>query len=311
MRIAFFNTLFEAAKKDSRIILLTGDLGYSVFEPLAAALPRQFLNMGVAEQNMAGVAAGLAMEGYIPVVYSIVPFVVMRNFEQIRNDICYQNLNVKIVGVGAGFSYAAYGRTHHGLEDIGILRTMPNLTIFAPGDPVEVTWVTQAALVHRGPVYIRLGKAGEPVVHINPPRFQIGHGIVVYEGKDATLFATSTMLARGLEVVGELAKQNIRIRLVSMHTIRPLDHRIIIESAKKTQALFTLEEHSIIGGLGSAVAEVVAETGLRVLFKRIGASDHFTRVMGRQEFMRRANGLTVRQIIGTIQTTLKARHPLT
>ena len=259
MRIAFINTLSEIARQDKRVILLTGDLGFSVFEKYIEELPRQFLNMGVAEQNMTGVAAGLAMEGKIPIIYSIVPFATMRNFEQIRNDICYQNLNVKIVGVGAGFSYGPYGHTHHGLEDIGILRTLPNLVILAPGDPLEVKLATQAMLKHKGPVYLRLGKAGEPNVHEKLLQFKIGKGIIIIKGNDITLVATSTMLYRGCEVVKELEKKGIKTRLVSMHTIKPVDTELIHDSAQKTKAIFTLEEHSLIGGLGSAVAEVLAE----------------------------------------------------
>ena len=258
--------------------------------------------MGVAEQNMAGVAAGLAMEGYTPIIYSIVPFTTMRNFEQVRNDICYQNLNVKIVGVGAGFSYGPYGHTHHGLEDIGILRTLPNLTIVAPGDPVETELATRAMMKHTGPVYVRLGKAGEPTIHAKHPNFTIGKGIVVSDGHDVTIVATSTLLERAMAVSDILAKKmGIQARVVSMPTIKPLDERLIMESAKKTRVLVTLEEHSIIGGLGSAVSEVIAESGYPCIFKRIAVPDRFTKVIGLQEYMRKANGLSEAQITSVIK----------
>ncbi len=300
MRITFVNTLFEMAKKDKRIMLLTGDLGFSVFEQYIKELPKQYLNMGVAEQNMTGVAAGMAMEGKIPFIYSIVPFVTMRNFEQIRNDICYQNLNVKIVGVGAGFSYGPYAHTHHGLEDIGILRTLANLIILCPGDPIEVALATKAMLNHIGPVYLRLGRAGEPNIHKAMPSFKIGKGILIEDGKDITIIGTSTLLQRAWEVVSSLKEKGLSIRLISMHTIKPLDTQIILESARKTPAIFTLEEHSIIGGLGSAVAEVLVENRANVIFKRIGVPDRFSKVIGSQEYMRRANGLSAEQIIETI-----------
>lgn len=301
MRTAFINNLFEIAKKDKRIILLTGDLGFSVFETYGETLPQQFLNMGVAEQNMAGVAAGMAMEGRIPIVYSIVPFTTMRNFEQIRNDICYQNLNVKIVGVGAGFSYGPYGHTHHGLEDIGILRTLANLCILTPGDPTEVGLATKAMLEYKGPVYLRLGKAGEPNVHTKKAiHFKIGKGILIEDGNDLTILGTSTLLYRALEVTNELKKKGLSVRFISMSTIKPLDEKIILDSAKKTRAIFTLEEHSVIGGLGSAVAEVLAEAGTNVAFKRIGVPDRFTKVIGYQEYMRNANNLSITQIVKTI-----------
>jgi len=305
MRIAFINTLFEMAKKDNRMMLLTGDLGFSVFEKYIEELPKQYLNMGVAEQNMTGVAAGMAMEGKIPLIYSIVPFVTMRNFEQIRNDICYQNLNVKIVGVGAGFSYGPYAHTHHGLEDIGILRTLANLIILCPGDPIEVALATNAMLNHIGPVYLRLGKAGESNIHKTIPNFKIGKGILIEDGKDLTIIGTSTLLQRAWEVASSLKEKGLLVRLISMHTIKPLDTQIIFESAKKTPAIFALEEHSIIGGLGSAIAEVLAENRTNVIFKRIGVPDRFTKVIGSQEFMRRANGLSVEQIVNTILERLK------
>ena len=297
MRTTFAKTLLALAQKDKRIVLLTGDLGYSVFEPFQGELPKQYLNMGVAEQNMAGVAAGMAMEGMRPVIYSIVPFATMRNFEQIRNDICYQNLNVKIVGVGAGFSYGPYGHTHHGLEDIGMLRTLPNLVILTPGDPVEVALATRAMMRHKGPVYLRVGKAGEPVLHKKKPAFAIGKGIVMREGSAVTIIATSTLLSRALEVA-----EVLDARVVSMPTIKPLDEKRVIASAQKTNVVVTLEEHSVIGGLGSAVSEVIAESGLPVRFKRIGVPDRFTKGIGLQEYMRRANGLSVDQIVSTIRT---------
>lgn len=305
MRIAFVKTLHELAKKNKDIMLITGDLGFSVFENYIQKLPRQYLNAGVAEQNMTGLAAGLAMEGKIPFIYSIVPFVTMRNFEQIRNDICYQNLNVKIVGIGAGFSYGSYGHTHHGLEDVGALRTLANLTIFCPGDPVEVEFVTRQALKIKGPVYIRLGKAGEPVIHDAGSKLEMGKGAIVTDGKDLTVIVTSTMLYRALEVSKILAKKGLSVRVVSMHTIKPFDSDLVISSAKKTRAIFSLEEHSIIGGLGSAVSEVLAENSINTKFKRLGVPDRFTKVIGNQEFMRKANNLSVDQIADTILRFIK------
>ena len=304
MRIAFVNTLQELAKKNKNIMLLTGDLGYSVFERYIKLFPKQFINIGVAEQNMTGVAAGMAMEGRIPVIYSIVPFATMRNFEQIRNDICYQNLNVKIIGVGAGFSYGSYGHTHHGLEDIGILRTLANLTIICPGDPIETELAVKKAIEIKGPVYIRLGRAGEAIVHDKRPKFSVGKGLIIKEGKDITIVATGTMLHTGLEVSKELKNKGISVRLISMHTIKPFDSEAIIDSAKKTKAIFSLEEHSIIGGLGSAVSEVLAENNINTVFKRLGVSDRFTKEIGDQEYMRKVNGLSIGSIVEVILKSL-------
>ena len=304
MRIAFVNTLQELAKKNKNIMLLTGDLGYSVFERYIKLFPKQFINMGVAEQNMTGVAAGLAIENKTPFIYSIVPFITMRNFEQIRNDICYQNLNVKIIGVGAGFSYGPYGHTHHGLEDIGILRTLANLTIICPGDPIETELAVKKAIEIKGPVYIRLGRAGEAIVHDKRPKFSVGKGLIIKEGKDITIVATGTMLHTGLEVSKELKNKGISVRLISMHTIKPFDSEAIIDSAKKTKAIFSLEEHSIIGGLGSAVSEVLAENKISTRFKRLGVPDRFTKEIGDQEYMRKVNGLSIGSIVEVILKSL-------
>jgi transketolase len=305
MRTAFIQTLLKHAKRDPHIMLLTGDLGFSVFETYQKELPRQYINMGVAEQNMTGVAAGMATEGLRPIIYSIVPFVTMRNFEQIRNDICYQNLNVKIVGVGAGYSYGTYGHSHYGLEDIGILRTIPNLVILAPGDPLETTRATTLMLRHKGPVYLRLGKAGEPIIHKRAPNFKIGKGIVLEEGRDVTIIATSTMLEQAVLVAQSLS--TCSVRLVSMPSIKPLDRALIRESARKTRAIVTIEEHSIIGGLGSTVAEVLAEERLSVAFARIGTHDQFVKTGGLREYMRSLHGLTVKQITGAIRKLLKQK----
>jgi transketolase len=304
MRTAFVKTLYKIAKKNNKVVLITGDLGFSIFEEFKKDFPKQYLNAGVAEQNMTGVAAGMAMEDKIPFIYSIVPFVTMRNFEQIRNDLCYQNLNVKLIGVGSGFSYGPYGHTHHGLEDIGILRTLANITIICPGDPIETELAVLSSMKIKTPVYIRLGRAGEPYVYSKKPDFKIGKGIVVTEGKDITIFTTGTMLFRGMEVVRKLKEKKISSRLISMHTIKPIDKDIVINSINSTKAMFSLEEHSIIGGLGSAISEIVAEEGVETKFKRIGVPDRFTKVIGDQEYMRRANNLSVDEIVRTISEHL-------
>ncbi|MBI5613799.1 hypothetical protein HY947_02655 [Candidatus Gottesmanbacteria bacterium] len=291
MRNTFAKVLLEEAKKNKKVIFLTGDLGFSVFEDFQKECPDQFINAGVAEQNMTGVAAGLAMEGMIPIIYSIIPFVTMRNFEQIRNDICYQNLNVKIVAVGAGFSYGPYGHTHHGLEDIGIMRTLPGLTILAPGDPTEARLATEAMFKYVGPTYLRLGKGGEPIVHEAEPLFTIGKAIELSKGRDITIVTTSNMLSRGNEVRLDLETKGYSVGLVSMHTIKPLDVSFILRLSNSCRAIFTIEEHSIIGGLGSSVAEVLAEQNNTVIFKRFGVSDRFTKVNGSRTYLQKANGL--------------------
>lgn len=307
MRAAFTKTLLEAAKKDKRIVLLTADLGFSVLEEFIGSLPNQFINAGVAEQNMTGMASGLAIEGYIPFIYSIIPFITMRNFEQIRNDICYQHLNVKVVGVGAGFSYGSYGHTHHALEDIGIMRMLPEMTIVAPADTIKARLATVAILALHGPCYLRIGKAGEPVLYEKDPDFHIGKGIVLTEGKDVTLVATSTMVSRAVEVSKFLERRKISVRVISMHTLKPIDENLIVKSARNTKVLVTLEEHSVIGGLGSIVSEVLIGSHLVIPFHKIAVPDRFTKEIGSQEYMRGKNGLGKKQIVDTIQSLLAHR----
>lgn len=305
MRNTFVRTLHELASKDKRILLLTADLGFSVFEEFMETLPSQYFNMGIAEQNMAGVAAGLAMEGYIPVIYSIVPFATMRNFEQIRNDIAYQKLNVKIVGVGAGFAYGPYGHTHHGIEDIAVMRSIPEMTVIAPGDPVETKLATIAMMSYVGAVYLRLGKTGEPVLHRHEPDFSIGKAIILSKGTDITLVGTSTMLDTTMKVCTKLQADGVSVRVLSMHTVKPIDTHAIRESIDRTGVIVTIEEHGKIGGLGSAVSEVIAEYGKPSKFMRFAIPDHFTKVIGNQEYMRHANGLSVDDIYTAVNKYLR------
>src|SRR5260370_5765307 len=221
MRTSFIDTLCAQAAADERIWLLTGDLGYSVLERFADTFPNRYVNVGVAEQNLAGVAAGLARCGKIPFIYSIANFPTLRCLEQIRNDICYHEGNVKIVAVGGGLTYGAQGYTHHGVEDLAILRALPGMTVLAPGDPVETRLATKAVLDWPGPCYLRLGKAKEPVVHQTEPAFEIGRAITVRTGWDVTLISTGGMLHETLEVANRLKQQGIAGRALSRPTVKP------------------------------------------------------------------------------------------
>lgn len=303
MRVAFVETLEKQASKNKDIILISGDLGFSVLDNYISKFPRQYLNAGVSEQNMTGVAAGMAMEGKIPIIYSIVPFATMRNFEQIKNDICYQNLNVKIIGIGSGFSYGPYGHTHYSLEDVGILRTIPGITIFSPGDPIETELVTREALKIKGPVYIRLGKA-DGAVHDKKFALKTGQGIVVRGGKDIVIFATGIMLFRAIEV-SRILEKNYSVLIVSMPWIKPLDKKIVLENVKNKKYVFSLEEHFVTGGLGSVIAEILSESKVSLVFKRIGVPDVFSKTTGDQEYMRKINGLSLDQIVSTIKKTIR------
>jgi transketolase len=257
MRNAFVETLYELAEQDDRIWLLTGDLGFSVLERFARRFPKRYVNMGVAEQNMTGVASGLALEGNIVFTYSIANFPVMRCLEQVRNDVCYHNLNVKIVAVGGGVAYGAAGYTHHAVEDLAVMRAMPHMIVLAPGDPVEVRLATRAVANWAGPCYLRLGKGGEPLVHETAPAFQIGKALVVREGTDVTLVSTGAILGEVMKAAALLAPQ-IQVGVLSMPTVKPLDHNAIIKAASQAKLVVTVEEHSAVGGLGNAVAEVLS-----------------------------------------------------
>ena len=267
MRNTFVSTLCELAERDERVWLLCGDLGYSVLEKFSARFPDRYVNVGVAEQNMTGVAAGLALAGKVVFTYSIANFPIMRCLEQVRNDICYHRLNVKIVAVGCGLPYGTHGYTHHGVEDVAVMRALPNMTVVAPGDPIEARLATRALVEHDGPGYLRLGKGGEAAVHVDDPAFQIGRAIPIRAGDDVTLIAAGAILAETVRAADLLAERGIRAGVVSMPTIAPLDAAAVLEAAARTRWIVTVEEHSVTGGLGSAVAEVLAEapaTGARL-----------------------------------------------
>lgn len=290
MRTAFVKTLEKLASNDKRIFLIVGDLGFGVTNNFSDNLPKQFLNSGIAEQNMTGIAAGMAMTGKTVITYSIANFPTIRPYEQIRNDVCYHNADVKIVAVGGGFCYGALGPTHFATEDLAVMRALPNITVLAPGDPWEASAATEAMINHKGPVYLRLGRAGEPFVHNCEVDFKIGKAIIIKDGRDVTILAIGGMVYNSLKAVEILENKGISVRLISIGTLKPLDENCILESAINTKAIITVEEHSIIGGLGSAVAEVLCESGINIPFKRLGVPSEFPEKVGDQEwFLSRYN----------------------
>ncbi|MEC0370786.1 transketolase family protein [Paenibacillus chibensis] len=286
MRTTFIQSLIEEAEKDERIFLITPDMGYSILEEFQDKFPDRFLNVGIAEQNAVGVAAGLALSGKVVYIYSIIPFVTMRCFEQVRVDLAYMNTNVRLVGVGAGLSYGPAGTTHHAIEDIAIMRSLPNMTVCCPGDPVEVREIVKQSVKYNGPMFIRLGKNGEPNIHSDNTPIEIGKAIKVTQGNDVVLITTSNMLEQGRLLVEEWAKKGKHVRLISMPTIKPFDKECILELIAENIPIYTLEEHNVIGGLGTAVAEVIAESGIGVKFKRIGIPDTYTHMVGSQHYLR-------------------------
>jgi len=307
MRNALVRALETAARSDPRLVLLTGDLGYKIFDAFAAEFPGRFLNVGVAEANLVGVAAGLALGGMRPFTYSIAPFATLRCLEQIRNDVCYHNLPVTIVGVGGGYSYGHNGPTHHALEDIAVMRVLPNMTVVCPGDPLETELSVAAAAAYGRPLYLRIGRAGDTSVHSAPPKFRIGESITIREGRDCTLISTGGILPVALEASRCLAGKGISCRVVNMHTVKPLDDAALRKSWRDTGAIFTVEEHSRIGGLGSAIAEWAVANDHPAPRQSFAAEDCFASVSGSQNYLRGRNGLTAEYIAGAIAVKLEKR----
>jgi transketolase len=308
VRTAFIHQLCALADVDERIWLLCGDLGYSVLEAFADRFPSRYLNAGVAEQNMTGIAAGLALSGKIVFTYSIANFPTMRCLEQVRNDVCYHNLNVKIVAVGGGLAYGSHGYTHHGVEDLAVMSAMPNLTIAAPADPIEVRAITSILASHSGPAYLSLGKAGEPVLLAADTKVELGKSIQVSTGSDLTIISIGGMLGTVLKANEELRRRGIHPRILSMPFLAPLDAAAILDAADETGAILTVEEHGP-GGLGTAVAETLAMRGRAVLFQPLRLARSPIKVAGSQERLRAAQGLSIEGIVQASEMLCRAPSP--
>src|SRR5260221_640984 len=300
MRAAFVRGLTEAARRDPRVMLLTSDLGYKIFDAFAGEFSGRFINVGVAEANMIGVAAGLALGGMRPFAYSIAPFATLRCLEQIRNDVCYHNLPVTVVGVGGGYSYGPNGPTHHALEDIAVMRALPNMAVVCSGDPVETELAIIEAAARGGPAYLRIGRAGDPIVHRAPPRFRIGQAITIRAGRDCTLISTGNILPVALEAADHLRAGSISCGVLNMHTVKPLDEAALHVCSRETRALFTIEEHSRIGGLGSAAAGGWAAPPILCPLRSFGADDAVAPLTRSPSYLRAKNGLTARHVSETI-----------
>lgn len=271
MRNAFVHALCEAAEHDERIWLLCADLGYSVLEPFIEKFPDRYVNVGIAEQNMIGVAAGLAMAGKTVFVYSIVNFATFRCLEQIRNDACYHALPVKVVSVGAGFSYGPQGYTHHGLEDIAITRVLPGMNVMVPADHWETRAITGLLAGSSGPAYLRLGRANEPAVHSEVPVWEAGRPLVVKRGNDILIIGSGPILA---EVIAAAERvPTISSEIWSLPQIKPLPVKAVEDAARRFSLIVTVEEGRIDGGMGSAIAEIVAGLGTGTRVARRGVDD--------------------------------------
>lgn len=292
MRDVFIERLTALAASNPRIFLITGDLGFGVLTDFAKKFPSQFLNVGIAEQNMIGVATGLALEGRTVFVYSIGNFPTLRCLEQIRNDACYHNANVKIVLIGGGFSYGGLGMSHHATEDLAIMRVLPNMTVVVPGDAWEAAEATSAIAMHPGVCYLRLDKSKAPITHRPEEAFELGKIRVVRDGSDVTLVCCGGILATVLKAAETLAEHGVSCRVLSMHTLKPFDHVSLVRLTRDTPVVVTVEEHAINGGLGGAVAESLMEAGIHPKrFLRIGLNDTYSAIVGSQEYLRKQYGM--------------------
>lgn len=305
MRNAFISALYDLAKQDERILALVADNGALVYDQYRLKFPNRFFNFGIAEANMISVAAGLASCGKIPFAYTISSFLTMRAFEQIRNDVCLQQMNVKLVGIGAGFVYSNLGPTHQSIEDIALMSALPNMTVISPADPMEANKATFASVQIDGPVYLRLATGGSPEIYKEDYEFTVGQGVTLKEGNDIAIIATGGIIHEVQQAVAELKKTGISVRLINIHTIKPIDEEIILKAAQETKAILTVEEHSISGGLGSAVAEVIIENHrLPVKFKRLGLNDVFPMGYGTYQEMKEINGLSKDDISRAVKDLL-------
>jgi len=308
MRISFFNSLFELAKQDKSIVIATADMGFNLLERFRDELPSQYVNCGIAEANTVTMSAGMALLGKKVFAYSIVPFMTFRCFEQTRVDVCYQDADVKLIGVGGGLDYAQSGTSHHSIEDISVMRSLPNMSVVCPGDPLEAAALPEILVKMGRPAYVRLGRGKEPVVHKQKPPMAVGKGIGVFNASakaDIVVFSTGNMLHNALQAVEALHSHGLKIKLFSMPWIKPIDAPLIISEAKGCGLVVTVEEHIKTGGLRSAVIEVLSEERINTPVNSISLPDAFQKVTGSQEYLRKLNGLDVDSIIKTIQSTEK------
>ena len=298
MRDHFIKRLSELAEHDFRIMLVTGDLGFGVFDEYRRRFPGQFINAGVAEQNMTGIATGMAMEGRVVFTYSIANFPTLRCLEQIRNDACYHGANVKVVSIGGGFSYGALGISHHATEDLAIMRSLPDITVVSPCGYWETIEATEAIVNMPGTCYLRLDKsAGDDAPLDKEEKFEIGKARVLREGSDCAIIVTGGILGEVWQAAELLEKKGISARIVSMHTIKPLDREAILQTCQDVGVIVTVEEHTVYGGLGGAVAEALLDNGvLPSAFLCIGLEAGFSSIVGSQQYLRKRYGLDAESI---------------
>lgn len=301
MKATFINTITEMMDTHEDTITITADMGFSVFEELQKRHPKRFINTGVTEQASVSIAAGLASSGYTVFFYAQAAFATMRCFEQLHLDVAYSNLNIKIIGVNAGVSLNQLGVSHFALEDVGIVRTLPNMTIFTPSNVHEMQWAMRESYRIKGPTYLRYSKLDDLHEKGTYPRLAVGKPVIIKEGMDAVLLVSGGIMRIAKQAIELLEKENISIALYSIPTIKPLDAKQILKICSTNKAVFTLEEHSVIGGLGSTIAEILSEVPNTPRLKRFGIYDKFIDVAGSTEYLLGLSNLTPTKIASEIK----------
>lgn len=306
MRTVVLNELERLAAQDSRIVVMTADLGYGVTESFASKYPERFFNVGISEQLMASAAAGMALCGNIVCTYSIGNFATLRCIEQIRNDVCYHNANVKIIAVGGGFAYGQLGMSHHATEDIAMMRALPNMKVFVPADPNEAREVIRYALDVNGPCYIRLARRGEPVLYAEKQHLEITKIRLVVPGTDVAVIACGSILGEAIKATEKLTEHHISPAIFSVPCVKPIDVETVQKIAGEFQLLICVEEHQITGGLGGAVAEVIGMmTGFHGYLHRLGLPDEYVGIVGSHDYLCQYYGLDGDGIAETISGLLR------
>ena len=301
MQIAYIKTLYEIMQSDHRVVSLLSDSGTDYDAMIVAEMPAQCYNFGIAEQNKVAIAAGMAMCGKIPFVYTSGAFLAYRSYEFIRNDVCYQNQNVKIIGMGSGTSWRTLGPSHHTTEDLAALRALPNLAILSPATPLEAAACTRAAYLHNGPVYLRLGMSGEKEYLQEDCFASIGGSRKLTNGDGIAVFVTGSILSEVMDAAVALESEDIHVSIYDMYSIKPLDSATVYQAAKTCNAMVSVEEHSIHGGLGGGIAELLAQAGIGKPLLRIGLDDAFAKGYGTQSEVRKKNALDSVSIASSIR----------
>jgi transketolase len=303
-RVAAGKRLTEEARNNSSIWLLSADVAKSTgVNSFVDMFPERFVNVGIAEQTMVGIAAGLATCGKMPFLSAFAAILSMRACEQIRTDVAYPNLNVKIIATHGGLALARGGATHQATEDLAMLRSMPNMTVVVPCDVLEAEKVISAAIRRDGPIYIRLRRGPDPLIHMGDIDFEIGRSILLHEGQHATIISCGRLLAECWSAVQFLSQKGLQVRLIDMHTVKPIDAAAIEKAARDTEAIFTVEDHNVLGGLGGAVAEVMAGLGNAAPLYRLGLQDVYAGI-GPEEELLDKHGLSARKIASKVEAVL-------